>query len=453
MNTNNNEKLTGRRFNTDGLRSLLIAMVPLWLLLPFADDLSQQLPPLTIKVYRSADGLTYLHNFAEPPPLGQTGSQAGPLAGQLSFAEPPSDLADSQINTLTNQRRAYPGAPDVKAPESVASKDQLPLDRYKPWQALAESLWVPRKDRQISREQIMHDYAFSTQLPAAIAKAATARQSKTHWGVNFAEICARDSLEKLPIGKSSEAAGLVIKSNKVKKNTLGFLSKKTTQDTLPVVVLDPGHGGSDPGTIGPTGLYEKTVTLDIARRVQKMAREQGDIRVVLTRSSDQGLARARRLALVKRQDADLLLSLHFNALPQDELILVETFIATDEHIFQAGKRNSIGNHLKKTNYRQGGNSTSVRTRESDRIASLLQKHIFHTIKSKNPTAINAGVKNDRLFMLTGTDVPGALIEISCLSNAEEEKRLQTDAYRDEIAAAVLQSMLDFFNESDDLASA
>ena len=87
------------------------------------------------------------------------------------------------------------------------------------------------------------------------------------------------------------------------------------------------------------------------------------------------------------------------------------------------------------------------------LANLVQSAVFSTVQSHNPRAIDAGVKNDSLFVLTGSNVPGVLIEMTCLSNAEEASRLETESYRTELAETLMQAIRQFadkHNQSDKL---
>ena len=214
------------------------------------------------------------------------------------------------------------------------------------------------------------------------------------------------------------------------------------------VILDPGHGGTDPGTIGDKGLLEKNLTLDIANRVARLLRHSPMVGIEMTRHRDTGFSRGDRLKKIKSRKADLLVSLHFNNLPQSDVTLVESFYAGPENILES----ELGTHPKSGNLQvRNSGSRTVNldfTQQSAKIAALLQKNIFDVVSGSNPGAINGGIKKDTLFILTQSYIPGTLIELSCLSNSEEEKRLESTAYRTDIAKAIASGLLDYFTEMD-----
>jgi len=213
-----------------------------------------------------------------------------------------------------------------------------------------------------------------------------------------------------------------------------------------IVTLDPGHGGSDPGTIGIGGSLEKHLTLDIAKRVTRLLDSNPTIEVKLSRNRDRGFSRKSRVRKIKSDQSDLLLSLHFNHLPQRDVTLVESFYAGTEDIAKStGDSAPPDTHKVSSNALTGNTSLTDNSRQ---IAQIMQRRIFNVVSRSNPEAINAGVKQDNLYILTRSQTPGALIELTCLSNAEEEARLDSSAYRQEIASAIAGGLLEYFSELD-----
>lgn len=214
-----------------------------------------------------------------------------------------------------------------------------------------------------------------------------------------------------------------------------------------VVVLDPGHGGSDPGSLGPNGLLEKHLTLDIALRTELFLSEIGDIKVILTRQKDVGLSRQARVAAVKRSNADLIVSLHLNQLPQTHVTLVESFYAAPRNIAESqSKQRAQHRHTASGMIRTAASTESedlTFTERSARLARIMQKRIFDEVKQNNSRTANAGVKQDTLYVLTRSFTPGVLIEMTCLSNADEAERLTTVDYRNRLAAAVADGIRDY----------
>ena len=222
-------------------------------------------------------------------------------------------------------------------------------------------------------------------------------------------------------------------------------AKRRDDDDRFTVVIDPGHGGSDPGATGPNGLLEKHLTLDIAHRVRIFLSEFDDLRVALTRERDRGLSRHARVAAVRGSGADLFVSLHFNHLPQSEITLVESFYAAPENV-----RESLRQRSSETDAgaRPLGHDDHALpdfsfTRGSERFAALVQRRVFAEISLDNERALDAGIKRDTLFVLTRSLTSGALVELTCLSNAAEADRLTDSAYRDRIAAALADAIRDY----------
>jgi len=228
----------------------------------------------------------------------------------------------------------------------------------------------------------------------------------------------------------------------------GFLHP--LEDSRLVIVIDPGHGGSDVGTTGPGGAYEKKITLDIAKRVQIMASLHEDIKVVLSRSMDGGMSRAGRIKAIQSEKPDFLLSLHLNNIPQKELVLVETYYSSTESSDKSAPLKHSHDHshdsFMKVSDTDGTSSPRTAAEQkkqvewSRRFATEIQSKVFAAVQSRNPRAIDAGVKDDEFYVLTRTGIPGALVEMTCLSNSDEEKRLGTESYRNELAVSLMAAI-------------
>ena len=237
------------------------------------------------------------------------------------------------------------------------------------------------------------------------------------------------------------------------KNLPGLLAYDIIRPV--VVVVDAGHGGVDPGTIGAQGLMEKDITLDMAKRLQTLAMLHSDIEIVLSRDDSDGLSRAERIASVTNADADLLISLHFNSLPEGDITLVETYYtdaATPDNYINTASRlqQSAAAVTANTPIRQP--TTPFETTDiSRRLARHLQSSVFGAVQNRNPLAIDAGVKQQKLFLLAQSGIPSVLIELTCLSNEQEENRLRTEQYRNELAHSLMNAMRKFV-DSETLAS-
>ena len=206
------------------------------------------------------------------------------------------------------------------------------------------------------------------------------------------------------------------------------------------IVIDPGHGGGDPGAMTRQGLEEKTITLDVAERLRALLKD-APVTVVLTRADDRALSLERRVEIANAENADLFLSIHINSMPVPDRVGIETFYLggtndPDTAKFARGENAGSGYSLADFRTLLEGVYVGVRQEESRRIAETLQSAYFHALRDVNDRVQNRGVKTAPLVVLVGTRMPAVLAEISCMSNADEARRLATPEYRSELARAL-----------------
>jgi N-acetylmuramoyl-L-alanine amidase len=217
---------------------------------------------------------------------------------------------------------------------------------------------------------------------------------------------------------------------------------------LRTIVVDAGHGGHDPGAIGPTGLREKELTLDVARRVAALLQEDAGVRVVLTRGKDQFLALRERTALANRERADLFVSIHVNAAPARSAAGTETYFLSTEASDNAAREAAAFENrvISLEASARGGPRDVLRTilwdlaqsdfqQESSRLAEAVQNNLDRALRLPS-----RGVKQAPFYVLGGAAMPAVLVEIGFMSNPREEARLKDDGYRDRIAQAIAQGI-------------
>lgn len=214
--------------------------------------------------------------------------------------------------------------------------------------------------------------------------------------------------------------------------------------SLRTVVLDPGHGGDNEGTRAPGGLVEKDVTLDIAQRLSDLLRA-GGYQVVLTRQQDSSLSLRDRADLANQQRGDIFVSIHVNWLENRELRGLETFYLgpTDDPYLEA---------LAARENQQSGYSLAdlkdilqqvyagVRQEESRRLAEQVQRSLWAALYQVNDGVRDRGVKSAPFGVLTRTDMPAILAEVSCVSNEVEARLLMTPIYRQYLAEALFRGI-------------
>jgi len=217
--------------------------------------------------------------------------------------------------------------------------------------------------------------------------------------------------------------------------------------TRPVkrVVLDPGHGGHDPGAIGPAGLREKDVTLDIAHRAAPiLARELG-ISTLLTRDSDDFIPLDERTARANAFQADLFVSIHCNASEDPAARGFMTFVLADSRDSLAA---TIAARENAASAAAAAELATVMSRVLDansiarsvRLGDLLQRAAGASLSPAYADAQDGGVKRAGFYVLAGARMPAVLFETSFISNPYEEARLNTADYRQKLADAVVNAV-------------
>jgi N-acetylmuramoyl-L-alanine amidase len=216
------------------------------------------------------------------------------------------------------------------------------------------------------------------------------------------------------------------------------------------VIVDAGHGGNDPGAIGPTRVREKDVTLAIARKLARRLKADG-FEVVLTRDDDRYLALEERTAIANTRKGDLLVSIHANANPRRSLDGVETWVlnvADDRYAKRLAAREN-GADLDESG--QGSEAQRIltdlnakaATDASRRLAHLVQKEITGSVRGKFGEVRDLGVKSALFYVLVGARMPAVLVETAFISNRREEQRLASPRYQDEVAGAVARAVGEF----------
>jgi len=219
------------------------------------------------------------------------------------------------------------------------------------------------------------------------------------------------------------------------------------------IMIDPGHGGTSPGTTGKMGTKEKDIALDIALRLRDRLKKSGHFIVLMTREQDVTLPLNKRVEMTKQSRADLFISIHLNYLPQRPINMIETYYfgpSSDPKILklaeQENSESSYGTSDFKDIIEKIGET--MKLQESREFAASIQKKLFMNIRRENGNIYNFGVKRAPFVVLLGVDVPAVLAEVSCLSNNEEEVQLNTSQHRDNIARYLELGILDYLNKGD-----
>jgi N-acetylmuramoyl-L-alanine amidase len=216
------------------------------------------------------------------------------------------------------------------------------------------------------------------------------------------------------------------------------------------IVIDPGHGGHDTGTIGPEGLQEKGLVLDVGKRLGKLLETRLGAEVVYTRKNDTFIPLETRTAIANQERADLFISIHANSSHDPAARGVETyylnFTSSPEALEVAARENAVSEKsihelqdlVKKIALKE-------KIEESREFAGDVQASLHSGLAIKNSSIRDRGVKKAPFIVLIGANMPSILAEISFVSNPTDEHRLETVAYRQQIAESLYRGVAKYVN--------
>jgi N-acetylmuramoyl-L-alanine amidase len=211
------------------------------------------------------------------------------------------------------------------------------------------------------------------------------------------------------------------------------------------IVIDPGHGGHDPGARG-NGLNESDLVLDVALRLRTLLQEQPGVEVLMTRDTDVFIPLEERTAIANREGADLFLSIHANASRNPRARGVETyflnFASTPDAAAVAARENSASSramHSLPDIVRAIALNNKID--ESRDFAEMVQRAMVRRLAARNKQLKDLGVKQAPFVVLIGAAMPSVLAEISFVTHRQEGQLLKTGAYRQQIAEALLDAVL------------
>lgn len=222
-------------------------------------------------------------------------------------------------------------------------------------------------------------------------------------------------------------------------------SVKATVSKVRRIVLDPGHGGHDPGAVGHSGLQEKDVVLSIGLKLRERIKEELGLDVVMTRSTDVFIPLEERTAIANKVGADLFVSIHANAAPNRNATGIETYylnLAKTEKVAQlAAKEN--GTSLEKVSTLQAilfDLMANYKLNDSAHLADEIQKSIHKKAKTRYPETKNLGVKQGPFYVLVGASMPSILTEVGFISNSSEETKLKDPEFHELLADGILEGV-------------
>jgi len=224
------------------------------------------------------------------------------------------------------------------------------------------------------------------------------------------------------------------------------------------IVIDPGHGGHDTGTIGPTGLEEKAVVLDVGLKLKKLLEQNTGCEVVMTRSDDTFIPLEERTAIANQKGADLFISIHANASRDTSARGIETYylnftssadaleVAARENASSQEAVHQLQDLIKKI-------ALSEKIEESADFARQVQREVYTRVSKASGAQRDRGIKKAPFVVLIGANMPSILAEISFLTNPRDERLLRRSDYREKIAYALYQGILDYLKDLGEVRTA
>lgn len=211
------------------------------------------------------------------------------------------------------------------------------------------------------------------------------------------------------------------------------------------IVIDPGHGGRDVGALGPGGMHEKELTLDLAQRLDARLRA-GGFETVLTRDDDRSRPLLERTRLANEAGGDLFVSIHVNWLEKRAACGLETYYlgpSDDPAVTRLAAIENTDSGYSLADMRRliDGIYADFRQGEAKRFGVALHGSLLETLQRFNPELEDRGVRSAPFLVLVGAEMPAVLAEVSCLSSRAEAELLREAVYRQEIAAALFRGIV------------
>ena len=236
-----------------------------------------------------------------------------------------------------------------------------------------------------------------------------------------------------------------VKPNENNKPAKNIVAEKNKW-RFSTIIIDPGHGGKDPGAVGYRGTLEKDIALDVAKRLEKKITKNMKIKTVLTRDEDIFLKLGERTKIANENNGSLFISIHANAATDRRASGFETFLIgpnkNEAAVRVAARENAVlelegfsGKQLTNEDLIKATIAQSAFASKSEQFAALVQEEIGKRVQGKN-----RGVKQAGFYVLMGASMPNVLVELGFISNLAEEKKLRSSQYREVLATAIFRAV-------------
>jgi N-acetylmuramoyl-L-alanine amidase len=245
----------------------------------------------------------------------------------------------------------------------------------------------------------------------------------------------------------SNSSEIIISSKSKRNNTpTNNINVEKNKWKFSTIIIDPGHGGKDPGAVGYRGTLEKDIALDVAKRLEKKISKNMKVKTVLTRDEDIFLKLGERTKIANENNGSLFISIHANAATDRRASGFETFLIGPNKnaaaVRVAARENAVlelegssGEKLTNEDLIKATIAQSAFASKSEKFAALVQEEISKRVQGKN-----RGVKQAGFYVLMGASMPNVLVELGFISNLAEEKKLRSSQYREVLATSIFRAL-------------
>ena len=264
---------------------------------------------------------------------------------------------------------------------------------------------------------------------------------------SISKLSGKGRRERPESGKSTRALRATPRRKKPTRREMNLVQR--FRHGLGRIVLDPGHGGRDPGAVGLSGLREKNLALDIALRTRRaLRRVSPGNRIYLTRTTDRYVSLPDRTSFANEHDADIFVSIHVNSARSRRIHGIETYLlseASSARALRLAARESGTTLARMSDLQKILNDLGLRSKvtESRQLARQVQQAMLSRMRPSYRGIRNLGVKRGPFYVLLGARMPSILVEVAFISNRSEARRMRSPKYRQALAEGIARGIMRF----------
>ena len=339
---------------------------------------------------------------------------------------------------------------DDRAPTSMA---KLAPEKLQPEEA-ADGDTMPNGETKPTKSGTSRSSYSASSAPSSSSSSSSVRRKKFRSTGQPADTSDDPAYKRDPDTQDHDSRGLETRSLESREARPTASGDRSLTRALGLkigkIVIDAGHGGHDTGTIGPNGLLEKDLVLDVSKRLGRLLESRLGAEVVYTRRDDTFIPLETRTAIANRERADLFISIHANSSRDADARGVETyylnFTSSPEALEVAARENAVSEKsihelqdlVKKIAMKE-------KIDESREFAGDVQESLYGGLALHNAGVRDRGIKKAPFIVLIGANMPSILAEISFVSNPADERKLETPEHRQRIAESLYRGVSKYVN--------